>query len=147
MVLNFNVLNTLPLSPALSCLKIIGPLLSKAIKIDKSINKGEKIIKPTIEINKSKNNLLNLELDLLFREYLNENKALVLIEEINTKQAKVYLKTKIQTKEISKNLNINIRNDNLNKIQFYEKIIFEIKKEMTNLIKSQNNKWHFCFSF
>ena len=90
------------------------------------------------EINKSKNNLLNLELDLLFREYLNENKALVLIEEINTKQAKVYLKTKIQTKEISKNLNINIRNDNLNKIQFYEKIIFEIKKEMTNLIKSQN---------
>ena len=54
------------------------------------------------EINKSKNNLLNLELDLLFREYFNEKQRLVLIEEINTKQAKVYLKTKIQTKEISK---------------------------------------------
>ena len=80
------------------------------------------------EINKSRGNLLNLELDLLFREYLNENKALVLIEEINTKQAKVYLKTKIQTKEISKNLNINIRNDNLNKIQFYEKIILKSKR-------------------
>ena len=87
-------------------------------------------------VNGSKNNLLNLELKKLFTEYENKNLALVLIEDNNSKEEKIYFKTNILNKNIVKN--INIKRLNLSEEEFYEKIITLVKKEIISLIKSQN---------
>ena len=88
------------------------------------------------QINKSSDNLFNLELGTLFKEYPNKNIALVLIENNNSNMQKIYFKTKIQDKIISKNLIF--KKNNLEKEILNEKIIFEIKDEVTNLVKSRN---------
>ena len=49
---------------------------------------------------------------------------------------KIYLKAKIQNKIISKSLRF--KEESLDKISLYEKIIHEIKDEIFNLVKSQN---------
>ena len=87
-------------------------------------------------INKSRNNLIALNLDSLFQEYSNKNLALILIEFNKSINEKVYIKTKIQGKKISKNLTI--KNQNLEDKKFFEKIVTEVKKEIVNLIKSEN---------
>ena len=87
-------------------------------------------------INKNKNNLINLEIDILFKEYPKKNLALILIENSKTGNEKIYLKTKIQGKKISKN--INLKKQNLKTFEFNEKIIIESKKEIINLVKSEN---------
>jgi len=86
-------------------------------------------------INKSRNNLLSLNLDLIFNEYADKNIALVFIEENDSSYEKIYLKTKIQGKFISKNLNIkkNIKENNSK-----NRVISLLKKEITNLVKSEN---------
>ena len=84
----------------------------------------------------NKNSLLNLELNNLFTEYSKKNIALVLIEDSNVNEEKIYFKTKILGKVIVKN--INIKRSNLSENDFYSKIIVETKKEIINLIKSQN---------
>ena len=88
------------------------------------------------KINSNKNDLLNLELRSLFEEYSGKNLALVLIEDNNLNEEKIYLKTKILGKNIVKN--IVVKKKNLNKINFYEKIIIDVKKEIINIVKSQN---------
>ncbi len=88
------------------------------------------------KINDSKSDIINLELFDIFEEYKNKNLALVLIEDNKTSANKFYLKTLIQGKTISKNLKIN--NNNLQKEEFYKKIIVQIKKELVNIIKSKN---------
>ena len=87
-------------------------------------------------VNTNKKNLLNLELKSLFTEYKDKNLALVLIEDNNSKEEKIYFKTKILGKNIVKN--ISIKRLNLNDEEFYQKIIAEIKNEIINLVKSQN---------
>ena len=87
-------------------------------------------------INNNKNNLLNLDIKLIFKEYTNKNLALVFINEDNFNINKVYIKTKIQGKNISKNLNFPKKK--LDSKSFNEMIIVEIKKELINLVKSQN---------
>ena len=87
-------------------------------------------------INKSKNNLLDLNLDTLFEEYLDKNVAIVLIENFSSENGKIYLKAKIQNKIISKS--IRFKKESLDKISYGEKIISEIKDEILNLVKSQN---------
>ncbi len=87
-------------------------------------------------INLNSNNLLNLNLTNLFKEYAEKNLALILIEDNGSDEEKIYLKTKILGKNIIKN--INIKRTNLNEEKFYEKIIIEVKKELINLVKSQN---------
>ena len=87
------------------------------------------------KVNSNKGNLLNIDLNDLFKEYNKKNLALVLIEDKkNTK--KVYMKLKVQDKEISKSLNFEKKNfiDD----EFNKKIIFEIKEDLINLIKSKN---------
>ena len=84
----------------------------------------------------NKNNLLNLDLDNLFAEYSGKNLALVLIEVNNSNQTKIYLKTRILGKNIVRN--INIKKLDLSEDNFYIKIITEIKKEIINIVKSQN---------
>jgi|TARA_B110000971_G_C20004478_1_gene498421 hypothetical protein len=88
------------------------------------------------DVNLNKNNLLNLNLDNLYKEYSDKNLALVLIEENNSNQTKIYLKTRILGKNIVRN--INIKKLDLSEDNFYIKIITEIKKEIINIVKSQN---------
>ena len=87
-------------------------------------------------INSNKKNLIDLKIENLFKEYLNKNLALVLIEDENGDNIKVYIKSKIQGKNISKSLNLKNKDNNLEK--HYENIIKETKKELTNLVKSEN---------
>ncbi|MEC8578230.1 MAG: hypothetical protein VXY41_02355, partial [Pseudomonadota bacterium] len=46
--------------------------------------------------------LLNLDLDKLFYEYPNKNIAIAIIENNKLNQQKIYLKSRIQEKKISK---------------------------------------------
>ena len=87
-------------------------------------------------INLNKNDLINLELNKIFIEYSGKNIALILIEDENSEEEKIYFKTKILGKKIVKK--IKIKRSNLNKEEFYKKIITEVKKEIINLVKSQN---------
>ena len=88
------------------------------------------------KINNSRDNLFNLKLKNLFKEYSNKNIAFVLIENNDSDIQKIYLKTIIQDKLISKNLTF--KKNNLETEILNKKIIFEIKEEVTNLIKSRN---------
>ena len=87
-------------------------------------------------INSNSDNLLNLQLKTIFQEYPDKNLAIVLIEDNNSKKEKIYLKTKILGKNIVKN--ITVERSKLKEKKFYEKIITEIKKEITNIMKLQN---------
>ena len=88
------------------------------------------------KINDYKNNLININLIDLFEEYSDKNLALILIENSKGNNIKVYIKSIIQRKNISKN--INLRNNEISINNFEEKIILEIKKELINLVKSKN---------
>jgi len=87
-------------------------------------------------INKYRNNLFDLKLDLLFGEYSDKNIAIIFIEESLNYEENIYLKTRIQNKIVSKNFKLK-KNDH-EKIKFYQKIILEVKDEIINLVKSQN---------
>ena len=88
------------------------------------------------KINDNKTNLIDLNITEIFQEYANKNLALILIEDSENSNEKIYIKTIIQEKNISKNLKI--EKQKLNTIEFYTKIIFETKKELFNLVKSNN---------
>ena len=79
-------------------------------------------------INDNKGNLIDLNMTDLFREYSNKNYALVLIESSEINNGKVYIKTLVQEKRISKRLDV--KSQNLNASQFYEKIILKLKKNL-----------------
>ena len=87
-------------------------------------------------VNLNKDNLLNLKLSNLFKEYLEKNIALVLIEQKNSNEEKIYLKIKISGKEIVKN--IVIKRQELTEEQLYKQIITLAKQEIINLIKLQS---------
>ena len=87
-------------------------------------------------INNNRNELIDLNIDYLFKEYPDKNLALILIEEDKTDFKKIYIKSKIQGKIISKSLNLNKKN--IEKADIYKKIIIDTKKELINLVKSKN---------
>ncbi len=87
-------------------------------------------------INEYRNNLINLELFDLFEEYRNKNLALILIEDNKANKKKIYIKTVIQGKDISKSFDI--KRENLNTENLYKKIIIRCKQELINLVKSRN---------
>ena len=87
-------------------------------------------------INDNRDNLINLNMNKLFQENLNKNLAIVLIEDNKNDQEKVYIKSIIQEKKISKSLNI--KKQKLDTFKFYEKIITQTKNELINLVKSNN---------
>ena len=87
-------------------------------------------------VNSNRDNLLSLEFNDLFEEYLKENVVFILIEDNNLKEEKIIFKAKILGKNIIKN--IVLKRKNLSQDKFYEKIIIEVKKELINTIKSQN---------
>ena len=86
-------------------------------------------------INKSRNNLLDLSLESIFNEYADKNIALVLIEEDEFSKDKIYLKSKIQGKFISKYLDIK---KNIKDNSYKNTVISLIKEEIINLVKSEN---------
>jgi len=88
------------------------------------------------KINRNKNDLINLNINNLFKEYPIKNLAFVIIEDNKFEDEKVYLKTRIQGKDISKS--ITISRQNLDNNKFYQKIILETKKELINLVKLEN---------
>ena len=88
------------------------------------------------KINKNENNLINLEIKSLFQEYPDKNLALILIEENQDSIQRVYIKSFVQGKKISKSLNF--KKDNFKPEKLYEKIIIKLKKELENLVKSAN---------
>ena len=87
-------------------------------------------------INNNKKNLINLKIENLFKEYIKKNLALVLIEDENKENIKVYIKSTIQGKNISRSLKLKSKDKNEEK--YYKNIIEETKKELTNLVKSEN---------
>ena len=76
--------------------------------------------------------MIDLRISNLLQEYSNKNLALVLIE--NSK--KVYIKTLIQGKNISKS--IGLKKNKMVSEKNYEEIITVTKKELINLVKSEN---------
>jgi len=87
-------------------------------------------------LNFNKENLFNIELEKIFEEYVTKNLALVFIEDINPKQLKIYLKIKILEKVIVKKIILDKKNKQEKKL--YAEAIIKIKKEIIDLIKSQN---------
>ncbi len=83
-----------------------------------------------------RNNLISLDLNLLFKEYSDKNLALILIEENKSKDKKIFIKSIIQGKNLSKNLDF--KKKDLTNDKFNEKIIIETKNELVNLVKSKN---------
>ena len=81
-------------------------------------------------------NLYNVKIREIFSEYNNKNLALIIIEENESEIEKIFLKTLIVGKKINKSLKIDKKN--LKQGQLYEKIIFQTKEEIVNLVKSQN---------
>ena len=88
------------------------------------------------EINIHKNSLLDINMRNLFKEYTKKNLALVIIEEIQKGNYKVYLRANILGKNIDKNLII--EKSNLTKRDYENKIINEVSVEIINFVKSQN---------
>ena len=87
-------------------------------------------------INSNKNSIFDIDLRDLFEEYSNKNLSLLVIQLNNNSQAKVFLKTEILGKNISKNMLVKKMNND--KTSLNEKIIVEAKNELENIIKSQN---------
>tara|TARA_E500000178_G_C16925301_1_gene709160 strand:- start:194 stop:1240 length:1047 start_codon:yes stop_codon:yes gene_type:complete len=88
------------------------------------------------KININKNDLINLPLNNIFQEYSGKNLALILIEDGKLSSEKIYIKSVIQGKNISKS--VDLKKKNLTKKKYYETIILETKKELINLVKSNN---------
>ena len=60
--------------------------------------------------------MINLEIDELFQEYSKKNSALLLIESNENGSKKIYIKAKIQGKNISKGFDIKKPNPDTKKI-------------------------------
>ena len=88
------------------------------------------------KINNFKDNLINLDLENLFKEYQDKNLSLIFIEKNKDGNEKIYIKTLIQGKKISKNLNFKYQNLSSNEID--KMIIINLKKELIDLVKSKN---------
>ena len=87
-------------------------------------------------INTYKNDLINIDIGNLFEEYQNKNLAFVLIETNKKGNAKVYIKARIQEKNISKSLVL--QKQKQSNSSNYKNIIIETNNELIDLVKSRN---------
>ena len=87
-------------------------------------------------INTYKDNLFDINIENIFREYSKKNFALVIIEENDLGRSKVFLKTNIMGKNINKSLMF--KNIEKKRVNFYDDLIIVSKNEIVNLVKSQN---------
>ncbi len=109
-----------------------------------NIEKSEDLIKYSLPvesvesiqtIKSYQDSIYKIDIEDFFKEYDINNMAFVTID-IDKNIAKVFLNTKIEGKKLNKNLIIN--KINTNQDEFNNKVIFEIKNEIKDLIKSQN---------
>ena len=82
-----------------------------------------------------RNNILSINISDFFKEY-NINNMVFAVIEVKNNIAKIFLNTKIGGKKLNKTLSVD--RDNLNQIEFQDKIIISTKKTIKDLIKSQN---------
>ena len=87
------------------------------------------------KIEEKKESIFKIDVLDFFKEYELKNKAFAIIE-IEKNTAKVFLKTLIGEKKLNKTLEVE-KND-LSSREFHKKIIFETKKMIKDIIKSQN---------
>tara|TARA_E500000178_G_scaffold336270_1_gene374092 strand:- start:1057 stop:2106 length:1050 start_codon:yes stop_codon:yes gene_type:complete len=87
-------------------------------------------------INNKKDNLISIDIDDLFKEFFNKNFAMILIDYTKINNKKIYIKSQIEGKKISKSLTL--ATNNLNSKEINEKVITLSKKEIINLVKLQN---------
>ena len=87
-------------------------------------------------INNYKDNLFDLKVKDIFKEYSKKNSVLVIIEENNLGKNKIFLKTNIMGKNINKS--IAFKNIEKNNSNFYDNLITKVKDEIVSLVKSQN---------
>ena len=74
---------------------------------------------------------------LYFRSIKKKNYTIVIIENDKLGNKKIYIKSIIQGRNISKNINLNNKKK-LSSDKFNELVIMDIKKELINLVKSEN---------
>ena len=86
-------------------------------------------------IEKYKENMIDIDINEFFKEYNINNKVFATIE-IDEKNAKIFLNTKIRGSKIKKI--IKVEKNDLNEIELNDKIILRIKDLIKDLIKSQN---------
>ena len=89
------------------------------------------------KINLFKNDISILNVEDIFPEYPNENIAIILIEKNKLKESKIFFKSRIMGKKTNKSLIIKNK-ENYNEEKFSLEIINNIKKQLVNLVKSQN---------
>ena len=87
-------------------------------------------------IKENKKDLINLELNEIFKEYSKNNLAIIIIQDSGKESKRAYIKSRIQGKNISKNLILKKQNYLLK--EFDEKIVVDLKKELVNLVKAEN---------
>ena len=87
-------------------------------------------------INDYKDNLFELNIEKIFKEYSKKNFVLIIVEENNLERDKIFLKTNIMGKNINKSFSF--KEIKKNSEDFYDDIILKAKSEIINLIKSQN---------
>ena len=83
-----------------------------------------------------KDDLLSINLEDIFVEYSSANFALIFIEDGKKTEEKIFLKTRVEGKNVDRN--IVVKRGNLNDKEFYKRIISKTRREITNIIKSQN---------
>jgi len=83
----------------------------------------------------NKDDLYKINISDILKDYNNNNLAFIVIEK-KENFAKIFLNTKISDQKLIKSLSID--QDNFQEEEFNNKIILEIKKEIKNLVKSQN---------
>ena len=88
------------------------------------------------QINLFQNKLFDIDPKDIFEDYENKNLSLIIIEIINEKEIKVFLKTSIMGKRINRSLRINDKD--LTDEKLYDYIILKVKNEIINIVKSQN---------
>ena len=88
------------------------------------------------DINNYKDNLFDLNIEKIFKEYSKKNFVLIIIEENNLERDKIFLKTNIMGKKINKSFSF--KEMKKNSENFYDDIILKAKNKIINLIKSQN---------
>ena len=88
------------------------------------------------QINLFQNKLFDIDPKDIFEDYENKNLTLIIIEIINEKEIKVFLKTSIMGKRINRSLRINDKD--LTDEKLYDYIILKVKNEIINIVKSQN---------
>lgn len=87
-------------------------------------------------VNRNKSNILDLNIEVLFKEYPEKNLSLIILRKNNLNEKKVFLRSKIFGKNVDKNLIFKNKFDNQE--EFLNNIIITIKKDLIDTIKSLN---------